>query len=291
MIYSLSDDNAFTIEYKAKTDKPTVINLTNHSYFNLSGAQNSPYGVMNHIVQLNADRILQTDKNSLPTGEIKSVAGTPFDFRQPKAIVKDIRQNNQQLAFGYGYDQTWIINSGQDKLQRAAFVFDPQSKRTLEILTTEPSIQMYTANHLLGQIAGANGVLYRQGDAVALETQHYPDSPNQAHFPSTRLDPHQSFQSKTVFKFGLKIKLLSWHPLLLKTIKGAQRIKSYLVLGKKNAASPNSGINEHSLNTHSIPFISAKYPSPAAAIPLTPNIKPNIKPEIMPTRPGTASCA
>ena len=166
--------------------------------------QNSPYGVMNHIVQLNADRILQTDKNSLPTGEIKSVAGTPFDFRQPKAIVKDIRQNNQQLAFGYGYDQTWIINSGQDKLQRAAFVFDPQSKRTLEILTTEPSIQMYTANHLLGQIAGANGVLYRQGDAVALETQHYPDSPNQAHFPSTRLDPHQSFQSKTVFKFGLK---------------------------------------------------------------------------------------
>lgn len=204
VIYSLSDDNAFTIEYKAKTDKPTVINLTNHSYFNLSGVQNSPYGVMNHIVQLNADRILQTDKNSLPTGEIKSVAGTPFDFRQPKAIVKDIRQNNQQLAFGYGYDQTWIINSGQDKLQRAAFVFDPQSKRTLEILTTEPSIQMYTANHLLGQIAGANGVLYRQGDAVALETQHYPDSPNQAHFPSTRLDPHQSFQSKTVFKFGVQ---------------------------------------------------------------------------------------
>lgn len=203
VIYSLSDDNAFTIEYKAKTDKPTVVNLTNHSYFNLSGAGKNSYGVMNHVVQLNADRILVTDKNSLPTGAINQVANTPFDFRKPKAIVKDIRQNNEQLAFGYGYDQTWIINQGKDKLNRAAIVVDPQSKRTLEVLTTEPSIQMYTANHLLGNIAGANGVLYRQGDAVALETQHYPDSPNKPQFPSTRLDPNKTYESKTVFKFGL----------------------------------------------------------------------------------------
>lgn len=203
VIYSLSDDNAFTIEYKAKTDKPTVVNLTNHSYFNLSGAGKNSYGVMNHVVQLNADRILVTDKNSLPTGAINQVANTPFDFRKPKAIVKDIRQNNEQLAFGYGYDQTWIINQGKDKLNRAAVVVDPQSKRTLEVLTTEPSIQMYTANHLLGNIAGANGVLYRQGDAVALETQHYPDSPNKPQFPSTRLDPNKTYESKTVFKFGL----------------------------------------------------------------------------------------
>lgn len=203
VIYSLSDDNAFTIEYKAKTNKPTVVNLTNHSYFNLSGAANSPYGVMNHVVQLNADRILETDKNSLPTGKINSVVNTPFDFRQPKAIVKDIRKNNEQLAFGYGYDQTWIINSGKNPLQFAARVVDPQSKRTLEVFTTEPSIQMYTANHLLGNVANANGVLYRQGDAIALETQHYPDSPNQPNFPSTRLNPDQTFDSKTVFKFGL----------------------------------------------------------------------------------------
>ncbi|MFT4022099.1 MAG: aldose epimerase family protein [Acinetobacter sp.] len=203
VIYSLSDNNEFRIEYKAKTDKPTVVNLTNHSYFNLAGAKNSPYGVLDHIVQLNADRVLVTDKDSLPTGQIASVAGTPFDFRTPKAIAKDIRTNNEQLAFGYGYDQTWIINKGQDKLQRAAFVVDPKSKRTLEVSTTEPSIQLYTANHLLGYVAGAQGVLYRQGDALALETQHYPDSPNQPNFPSTRLDPNQSYNSITVFKFGI----------------------------------------------------------------------------------------
>lgn len=203
VIYSLSDNNEFSIEYKAKTDKPTVINLTNHSYFNLAGAQNSPYGVLDHIVQLNADRVLVTDKDSLPTGQIADVAGTPFDFRTPKAISKDIRANNDQLAYGYGYDQTWVINKGRDLLQKAAFVVDPKSKRTLEIKTTEPSIQLYTANHLLGYIAGANGVLYRQGDALALETQHYPDSPNKPTFPSTRLNPNQTFESTTVFKFGI----------------------------------------------------------------------------------------
>ncbi len=205
MIYSLSDQNEFKIEYKAKTDQPTVVNLTNHSYFNLSGAGNNPYGVLDHVVQLNADRILVTDQNSLPTGEIASVAGTPFDFRTPKAIVKDIRANNQQLAYGYGYDQTWVINQKtQGKLNLAAVVVDPKSKRTMQVLTTEPSVQMYTANHLLGNIVGANGVLYRQADALALETQHFPDSPNQPAFPSTRLNPNQTYNSVTVFKFGVQ---------------------------------------------------------------------------------------
>ncbi|SSS40974.1 galactose mutarotase [Acinetobacter baumannii] len=205
VIYSLSDQNEFKIEYKAKTDQPTVVNLTNHSYFNLSGAGNNPYGVLDHVVQLNADRILVTDQNSLPTGEIASVAGTPFDFRMPKAIVKDIRANNQQLAYGYGYDQTWVINQkSQGKLNLAAVVVDPKSKRTMQVLTTEPSVQMYTANHLLGNIVGANGVLYRQADALALETQHFPDSPNQPAFPSTRLNPNQTYNSVTVFKFGVQ---------------------------------------------------------------------------------------
>jgi len=205
VIYSLSNQNEFKIEYKAKTDQPTVVNLTNHSYFNLSGAGNNPYGILDHVVQLNADRILVTDQNSLPTGEIASVAGTPFDFRTPKAIVKDIRANHQQLDYGYGYDQTWVINQkSQGKLNLAASVVDPKSKRTMQVLTTEPSVQMYTANHLLGNVAGANGVLYRQADALALETQHFPDSPNQPTFPSTRLNPNQTYNSVTVFKFGIQ---------------------------------------------------------------------------------------
>lgn len=202
VIYSLSDNNEFKIEYKAKTDQPTVVNLTNHSYFNLAGVKNSPYGVLDQKVWLNADRYLITDENSLPTGEIASVKGTPFDFTQPKTVAQDIRQANQQLAYGYGYDQTWVINQGKTKLQPAARVVDPKSKRTLEISTTEPSIQFYTANHLHGNVMGRDGTLYRQADALALETQHFPDSPNKSQFPSTRLDPNQTFDSVTILKFG-----------------------------------------------------------------------------------------
>lgn len=204
VIYSLSDNNEFSIEYQAKTDQSTVVNLTNHSYFNLAGVKNSPYGILDQQVWLNADRYLITDQNSLPTGEIATVKGTPFDFTTPKTVAKDIRDSNQQLAYGYGYDQTWVINSDNDKLTPAARVVDPKSKRTLEIATTEPSIQFYTANHLHGNVIGANGTLYRQSDALALETQHFPDSPNKANFPSTRLDPKQTFKSTTVLKFGIE---------------------------------------------------------------------------------------
>lgn len=204
--YSLSDDadNTFRIDYEAKTDQPTVLNLTNHSYFNLSGVKNSPYGILDHVVTLNADHVLETDQNSLPTGVIRPVANTAFDFKEPKAIFKDIRQNDQQLAYGYGYDQTWVINTAKNSLRMAAFVVDPKSKRTLTIETTEPGIQMYTANHLNGTVLGAEGVLYRQADGLALETQHFPDSPNQPNFPSTRLDPKQTFNSTTILKFGVQ---------------------------------------------------------------------------------------
>lgn len=203
VIYSLSDNNEFQIEYKATTDQPTVVSLTNHSYFNLAGAKNSPYGVLDHILQVNANQILTTDANSLPTGEIASVKDTPFDFNQPKAISRDIRHNNTQLGYGFGYDQTWVLNPSKNKLNLAAKVIDPKSKRTLEVSTTEPSIQVYTANHLPGNIAGSEGVLYRQADAIALETQQYPDSPNQPKFPSTRLNPGDTYHSVTVFKFGV----------------------------------------------------------------------------------------
>lgn len=203
VIYSLSDNNEFKIEYKATTDKPTVVNLTNHSYFNLSGVKNSPYGVLDNLVQLNANHTLTTDENSLPTGQLAPVAGTPFDFRKLKTISKDIRQGNEQLAYGYGYDQTWVLKQeNSNKLVKAALVVDPKSKRTLEISTTQPSIQFYTANHLLGNVIGANNTLYRQADAFALETQHYPDSPNKSNFPSTRLEPGQTYDNVTIFKFG-----------------------------------------------------------------------------------------
>lgn len=204
VIYSLSEKNEFQIEYKATTDQPTVVNLTNHSYFNLAGAKNSPYGVLDHVLQVNADHTLLTDQNSLPTGQLSAVKGTPFDFTQPKVISRDIRQSNTQLGYGYGYDQTWVLNSNNNKLHMAAKVLDPKSKRTLEVSTTEPSIQVYTANHLLGNIQGSEGVLYRQADAIALETQQYPDSPNQPSFPSTRLNPGDTYHSVTVFKFGIE---------------------------------------------------------------------------------------
>nr|WP_228285078.1 aldose epimerase family protein [Acinetobacter rathckeae] len=205
VIYSLSDQNEFKIEYKAKTDQPTVINLTNHSYFNLAGVKNSPYGILNHIVQIHADHILKTDQNSLPTGEFIDVKGTPFDFTTAKPVVKDLRSNNQQLAYGYGYDQTWVLHKTQlNHLDLAAKVIDPQSKRSLEVFTTEPSIQFYTANHLHGNVMGRDGVLYRQSDALALETQHFPDSPNKSNFPSTRLNPDQTYHSVTIYKFGIE---------------------------------------------------------------------------------------
>ncbi|WP_092746972.1 aldose epimerase family protein [Acinetobacter boissieri] len=205
VIYSLSDQNEFKIEYKAKTDQPTVINLTNHSYFNLAGVKHSPYGILDHVVQIHADRVLETDQNSLPTGQMIAVKGTPFDFTTAKTVSKDIRQNNQQLAYGYGYDQTWVLNKNSASApQSAAKVIDPKSKRTLEVLTTEPSIQLYTANHLHGNVMGRDGVLYRQSDALALETQHFPDSPNKPNFPSTRLNPDQTYHSVTIYKFGVE---------------------------------------------------------------------------------------
>jgi aldose 1-epimerase len=203
--YSLSEDNIFHIEYQAQTDKSTVINLTNHSYFNLAGTH-STHGVLDQVVQINADHYLPTDENSIPTGTVQPVNNTVFDFRKPKAIGQDIRNNDPQLLYARGFDHNWVLNktSVAGVLQLAAKVVDPESGRTLECFTTEPGLQFYTSNALKGNVIGAGGKVYRQTDAFAFETQHYPDSPNQARFPSTVLNPGEVFRSATEFRFGTK---------------------------------------------------------------------------------------
>ena len=202
--YSLSDDNEFTIRYQATTNKDTVLNLTNHSYFNLAGA-GSPDGVFQQILSVNADRYTPTDKTSIPLGQNASVQGTPFDFRTPTPIGARIRADNQQLIWAQGYDHNWVLNKNgdPDMPQLAATAYDPSSGRTLECLTTQPGVQIYTANFLKGIYAG-NGGVYRQTDAFTLETQHFPDSPNQPAFPTTELKPGEIFNSVTSFRFGVR---------------------------------------------------------------------------------------
>ena len=202
--YTLSDDNAFSIQYRATTDKHTVLNLTNHAYFNLAGA-GSANGVFQQVLTVNADRYTPTDKTSIPLGHNDSVQGTPFDFRRPTAIGAHLRADDQQLIWAQGYDHNWVLNKQGDvaATQLAVRAFDPASGRTLDCLTTEPGVQIYTGNFFKGVLAG-NGGVYRQTDAFTLETQHFPDSPNQPNFPTTELKPGQIFNSTTVFRFGVR---------------------------------------------------------------------------------------
>lgn len=202
--YTLDDLGAFRIDYRATTNKDTVLNLTNHSYFNLAGV-GAPDGVANEMLTIDAYRYTPTDATGIPTGQLAPVAGTPFDFRSPHMIGARIRDNDQQLLWAHGYDENWVLNKSGDPSvpQRAATIYDPTSGRTLECLTTQPGIQVYTGNALAGQFAGYGG-LYRQTDAVTLETQHFPDSPNEPGFPTTELKPGQTFQSTTIFRFGVR---------------------------------------------------------------------------------------
>jgi aldose 1-epimerase len=199
--YTLSDDG-FRIDYAASTDAPTVINLTQHVYFNLAGA-GSPGGVGEQVVGIDADSFLPTDATAIPLGDAAPVANTPFDFRTPKPINRDIRANDPQLLMARGYDHNWILNRDGDGLQPAATAWDPRSGRTLECLTTEPGLQFYTGNFLDGRYAGDGGV-FRQTDGFTLETQHFPDSPNRPGFPSTELRPGEFFRSSTLFRFGVR---------------------------------------------------------------------------------------
>ena len=200
--YSLSDNGALTLRYQATTNKDTVLNLTNHSYFNLNGA-GSHDGVFDQVLTVNADRYTPTDATSIPLGHNDPVAGTSFDFRQPTPIGAHIRDDDVQLIQAQGYDHNWVLNgAGGPTPSFAARLSDPSNGRTLDVLTTQPGVQIYTANFLKGIYSGTGGV-YRQTDGVTFETQHFPDSPNQPGFPTTELKPGQTYDQTTIFEFGV----------------------------------------------------------------------------------------
>jgi len=194
------DGNDLRIEYSATTDKDTVLNLTNHSYFNLAGQAKGD--VLGHVVKINASKITPVDASLIPTGELKSVEGTPFDFRTPHAIGERIDATDEQLRFGVGYDENFVLDHPEDQLFEAAEVYEPTTGRILKVLTTQLAVQFYSGNHLDGSITGKEGRVYKPRFAFCLETEHYPDSPNHANFPSTELRPGQKFHSVTVYQFS-----------------------------------------------------------------------------------------
>lgn len=202
VVYTLTDDNAIQISYTATTDATTVINMTNHSYFNLSGDANTT--VLDNILYINADNFTPVDSTFMTTGEILPVAGTPMDFTTPKAIGAEIANYDfEQLKNGNGYDHNWVLNTGGDLTQVAARLYSPASGIVLEVYTDEPGIQVYTGNFLDGTVTGKNGIVYQQRAAVCLETQHYPDSPNKPDWPTVVLEPGQTYHSNCIFKFSV----------------------------------------------------------------------------------------
>lgn len=197
--YSLAPDNALRIDYEARSDKETVLNLTNHSYFNLGGAGSG--NVRGHRLQLFSDRLMESDQGGIPSGRFLPVAGTPFDFRQPHVIESMIDRPHPQMEGRRGFNHSWILPF-DGRLHLAARLADPASGRQLEVLTSEPSLTVYTGNWFSGRDAGAQGVIYRQHDGIALEAQHLSDSPNRPEFPSTLLKPGRVFRSTTIYRFS-----------------------------------------------------------------------------------------
>ena len=199
--YRLTNENELVVDYYAITDKATPVNLTQHSYFNLKGEGDG--SILDHELMLNSGKFTPVNAELIPTGKKSSVEGTPFDFTNAKTIGRDINQDDEQLAFGGGYDHSWILDKtrSKDRMSLAARVYEPRSGRCLEVHTTEPGVQLYSGNFLSGQLKGKSGKPYLKHGGFCLETQHYPDSPNQNNFPSTILRPGEEYMSTTVFKF------------------------------------------------------------------------------------------
>jgi aldose 1-epimerase len=197
--YTLTDANELRLDYEATTDKETVVNLTNHSYFNLAGPAGGD--VLGHVLVLEAARFTPVREGLIPTGELRAVEGTPFDFRKATAIGARLETNDAQMALGGGYDHNFVVDGTPGVLRAAARVTEPGSGRVMEVLTSEPGVQFYTGNHLSGTV-GKGGKAYGPRSGFCLETQHYPDSPNQPLFPSTSLQPGERYRSTTVFRFS-----------------------------------------------------------------------------------------
>ncbi len=200
--YTLTNKNELKIDYYATTDKETILNPTHHSYFNLTA--NPENTILNHVLMINADKFTPIDSEFIPTGELRSVANTPMDFRKPTAIGLRINDNDTQLKNGKGYDHNFVLNNYNGKVRKAATVFDPSSGRLMEVFTDQPGIQFYSGNFLDGTIKGKNGIVYNHRTGLCLEAQHFPDSPNEKKFPSTVLKPGEIYKQTTIYKFAVK---------------------------------------------------------------------------------------
>ncbi|MGB8367941.1 MAG: aldose epimerase family protein [Limisphaerales bacterium] len=199
-VYTLTDNNELRLDFTATTDKPTVCNLTHHSYFNLAGQGNGD--ILGHEVYINSDKTTPVDKDLITTGKFASVDGTPFDFRKPTAIGARINDPDTQLQYGPGYDHNWVINKPMGKLGLMARVYEPTTGRVMEVLSTEPGLQFYTGNFLDGTIKGKGGKVYQRRTGFCMEPQHYPDSPNKPMFPTTELKPDETYQNTIIYRFS-----------------------------------------------------------------------------------------